>query len=99
MCSLPGQRYIRAATAPRRQRPVTHLFLMKNVTPNLYFFTSFPNADSNAMRNLVENCLGFSPGATISLGLRSRAHNAGDNVRELIADRPTDTAMVRPNCL
>ena len=90
-------RYMSAPIATIRIRPAAHLFLMKNVTPCLYFLDMPWNAASNAILNLVENFFGFSPGFTSSLGCRISAHIAGEKVSALTAERPTATAMVRPN--
>ena len=56
-----------------------------------------PKPVSKAILKRVENCLGFSPGATISLGLRMMAQRAGERVREFRAENPTAAAMVSPS--
>ena len=84
--------------ASPKEDHASHLCLIKNFAPILYFRTIRLNAESNAIRKRVENS-GFFPSTSISFGRSIRAHKAGESVSALMAEIPTATAMVMPNCV
>ena len=71
---------------------------MKNLTPFLYLSTIAVNPVLNFFLNLAEK-LSISFPFSSMYGLRRMALNAGARVNELIAEIPTATAIVIPNCV
>jgi len=77
---------------------ISHLCLMKSITPCLYLLTKAPNAVLKALRKRAAKLSRISPFSS-RYGFRIMAQSAGDSVRALTAERPTATAIVIPNCV
>ena len=72
--------------------------LMKSSTTVLYLATSTSKAELNARRKRAAKFC-FSVPSSLIYGLSSSAQSAGLSVRALMAERPTATAIVSPNCV
>ena len=77
---------------------ISHLRLIKKSTPFLYLAIRASKAVLNALRKR-EAKLFFCVPSSLIYGFSISAHNAGLRVNALIAEIPTATAIVRPNCV
>ena len=78
--------------------PTIHLRRKNHFTPPLYRRIRRLNEASKAWWKREEK-LSFWPVEVSMCGVMIRAHKAGLRVRALMAEMPTATAIVKPNCM